>query len=244
MQTSGNSGTDSCNENDMDLAGYIDHTLLSAAATTDQIKQLCSEGREYGFANVTVNPRWVALASDILHGSEVKVGSVIGFPLGTESTSIKAAQATKLIFAGADEVDMVADIGAIIEFNRKYFLNELSCVLKVCRSMRPSVVLKVIIESAALARDQKIFACGLCQQEGVDFIKTSTGLNPAGGANVEDVKLMAEAAPECRIKAAGGIRTAREALELIEAGASRIGTSASVQIIEEFRKGGTGEPDQ
>jgi deoxyribose-phosphate aldolase len=110
--------------------------------------------------------------------------------------------------------------------------------------MRPSVVLKVIIESAALTRDQKVFACGLCQQAGVDFIKTSTGLNPAGGANVEDVKLMAEAAPGCRIKAAGGIKTASQALELIEAGASRIGTSASVQIIEEFRKGDTGELHQ
>ena len=228
----------------MNLAAYIDHTLLTATVTTDQVKQLCSEACEYGFANVTVNPRWVSLASDILHRSQVKVGSVIGFPLGAESRSIKAAQATELIFAGADEVDMVADIGAIIEFNKGYFLNELSCVLKVCRSMRPSVVLKVIIESAALTRDQKVFACGLCQQAGVDFIKTSTGLNPAGGASVEDVKLMAEAAPECRIKAAGGIRTAREALELIEAGASRIGTSASIQIIEEFQKGGTGELGQ
>jgi deoxyribose-phosphate aldolase len=241
MQTSGAGGTDSCNDNDMDLAAYIDHTLLSATATTEQIRQLCLQAREYGFANVTINPRWVPLASDILHGSQVKVGSVIGFPLGAESTSIKTAQARELIFAGADEVDMVADIGAIIEFDRGYFSNELSCVLKVCRSMRPSVVLKVIIESAALTGDQKVFACGICQQAGVDFIKTSTGLNPAGGANVEDVKLMAEAAPGCRIKAAGGIKTASQALELIKAGASRIGTSSSVQIIEEFRKGGTGE---
>ena len=155
MQTSGNSETDNWNENDMDLTAYIDHTLLSATATTDQIKQLCSEACEYGFANVTINPRWVPLVSDILHRSPVKVGSVIGFPLGAESTSIKTAQATELIFAGADEVDMVADIGAIIEFNRGYFLNELSSVMKVCRSMRPSVVLKVIIESAALEHDQK-----------------------------------------------------------------------------------------
>ena len=139
---------------------------------------------------------------------------------------------------------MVADIGAIIEFNRGYLLNELSSVMKVCRSMRPSVLLKVIIESAALTYDQKVFACGICREAGVDFIKTSTGLNPAGGASVEDVKLMAETAPECKIKAAGGIRTAREALDLIEAGASRIGTSSSIQIIEEFRKGGIGEPGQ
>lgn len=244
MQTSGSGGTDSVNTKNMDLAAYIDHTLLSATATTDQVKQLCSEAREYGFANVTINPRWVPLASDLLLRSEVKVGSVVGFPLGAESTNIKAAQATELIFAGADEVDMVADIGAIIEFNRGYFLNELSCVLKVCRSMRPSVVLKVIIESAALADDQKVFACGLCQQAGVDFIKTSTGLNPAGGASVEDVKLIAETAPGCRIKAAGGIRTVSQALAMIEAGASRIGTSSAVEMIEEFRKGGTGEPGQ
>lgn len=235
---------DSLNAKDMDLATYIDHTLLSATATTDQVKQLCSEAREYGFANVTINPRWVPLASDLLVRSEVKVGSVVGFPLGAESTTIKTAQATELIFAGADEVDMVADIGAIIEFNRGYFLNELSSVLKVCRSMRPCVVLKVIIEAAALSDDQKVFACELCQQAGVDFIKTSTGFNPAGGGNVEDVKLMAEAAPGCRIKAAGGIRTAGQALELIEAGATRIGTSAAVEMIEEFRKGGTVEQGQ
>lgn len=232
------------NKKDMDLAGYIDHTLLNDRATADQIKKLCSQAREYGFTNVTINPKWVPLASDILHRSQVKVGSVIGFPLGAESTRIKTAQTTELIFAGADEVDMVADIGAIIELDREYFLNELSCVLEVCRSMRPSVILKVIIESAALTHDQKVFACDVCQQAGVDFIKTSTGLHPAGGASIEDVKLMAETAPGCRIKAAGGIRTAGEALEMIEAGASRIGTSAAIQMIEEFRKGGTGEQHQ
>jgi deoxyribose-phosphate aldolase len=244
MQTSGTGPTEGCNDSDMNLASYIDHTLLTAEVTGDQVKRLCSEAREYGFANVTVNPRWVPLASDILLRSEVKVGSVVGFPLGAESTTIKTAQATELIFAGADEVDMVADISAIVELDRDYFLNDLNSVLKACRSMRPAVVLKVIIESAALTDEQKVFACEICQRAGVDFIKTSTGLNPAGGASAEDVKLMAQTAPGCRIKAAGGIRTASQALAMIEAGASRIGTSASIQIIEEFRKGGTGEPGQ
>jgi deoxyribose-phosphate aldolase len=146
-----------------------------------------------------------------------------------------------LIFAGADEVDMVADIAAIIEGDRKYFANELRSVLKVCRSMRPSVILKVIIEAAALTHDQKILACEVCESSGVDYVKTSTGLHPAGGASAEDVKLMALTAPSCKIKAAGGIRTLEQAMEMIEAGASRIGTSASVQIVEEFKSSNAGE---
>jgi len=132
---------------------------------------------------------------------------------------------------------MVADLAAIIEGDERYLLNQLQAVLKVCRSMRPAVVLKVIIESAALTREQKIFACQVAQQASVDFIKTSTGMNPAGGATVEDIKLMKESAQRCKIKAAGGIRTATQALDMIEAGADRIGTSSGVQIINEFKKG-------
>jgi len=219
------------------LAGCIDHTLLKATATSEQIKRLCQDAREYGFCAVSVNPRWVALAADQLHGSKVKVGGVVSLPLGADSTKIKVAQAREVIFAGADEVDMVADLAAIIERDSKYLTNQLQSVLEVCRSMRPAVLLKVIIESAALTREQKIFACEIAEKCGVDFIKTSTGMNPAGGATVEDVKLMKETAPNCKIKAAGGIRTAKQAIEFLEAGAERLGTSSGVQMINEFRAG-------
>jgi len=218
------------------LAETIDHTLLSATATSEQIKQLCEEAKKYGFHTVSVNPRWVALAADQLHGSKVAVGGVVSLPLGADSTKIKVAQAREAIFAGADEIDMVADLAAIIEGNSPYLSNQLQALLKLCRSFRPAVLLKVIIESAALSREQKIFACQIADKCGVDFVKTSTGMNPAGGATVEDIKLMKENAPHCKIKAAGGIRTAKQALEMLEAGADRIGTSSSVQIINEFKE--------
>ena len=219
------------------LAGCIDHTLLKATATGEQIKQLCKEAKEYGFCAVSVNPRWVSLAAEELHGSKVKVGGVVSLPLGADTTKIKVAQAREAIFAGADEIDMVADLAAIIEGDSRYLTRQLQTVLGVCRSMRPAVLLKVIIESAALTREQKIFACEVADKCGIDFVKTSTGMNPAGGATIEDVKLMKEAAPNCKIKAAGGIRTAKQVMEFLEAGAERIGTSSGVQMINEFRAG-------
>jgi deoxyribose-phosphate aldolase len=219
------------------LAGCIDHTLLDAAATSEQVKQLCRDAKTCGFHTVCVNGRWVALVAELLAGSKVAAGGVVSLPLGADSTKIKVAQAREAIFAGADEIDMVADLAAIIEADSRYMLNQLRAVLKVCRSMRPPVVLKVIIESAALNQEQKIFACRIAQEAGVDFIKTSTGLHPAGGAAVEDIRLMKETAPTCRIKAAGGIRTAKQVLEMLEAGAERIGTSSGVRIMEEFKAG-------
>jgi deoxyribose-phosphate aldolase len=225
------------NISEKELAGCIDHTLLDATATQAQIEQQCREARIYGFHTVCVNGRWVALVADLLAGSKVAVGGVVSLPLGADSTKIKVAQARDTIFAGADEIDMVADLASIIEGDSKYFTNELTSVLKVCRSMRPAVALKVIIESAALNNEQKIFACQIAQGVGVDFIKTSTGLHPAGGATVEDIKLMKETAPRCKIKAAGGIRTAKQAIEMLAAGAQRIGTSSGVQIMTEFKAG-------
>jgi deoxyribose-phosphate aldolase len=219
------------------LAGCIDHTLLEATATGEQIKQLCEEALEYGFHAACVNPRWVSFAADHLHNAPVKVGGVVSLPLGADSTKLKVAQAREAVYAGADEIDMVADLASIIEGDRKYLAGQLGAVLKVCRSMRPPVVLKVIIESAALTYEQKLFACQVADGCGVDFVKTSTGLHPAGGATIEDVKLMKQAAPNCRVKAAGGIRTAEQAIEMLEAGAERIGTSCGVQIIEQFRAG-------
>ncbi len=219
------------------LAGYIDHTLLSATATSEDIRKLCEEAKSYGFAAVSINPRWVSLAAELLHGSKVAVGGVVSLPFGADLTKIKVAQAKEIIFAGADEVDMVADLAAIIEGDSRYLSDQLKAVRKVCHSMRPKVLLKVIIESAALTKEQKIFACQIADKCGADFVKTSTGFHPAGGATVEDVKLMKEAAPNCKIKAAGGIRTAKQVLEMLEAGAERIGTSTGVQIINELRSG-------
>lgn len=220
-----------------ELAGFIDHTLLDATATRERVEQACREAIDYGFHAVCVNGRWIALAAELLAGSKVAVDGVVSLPLGANSTKIKVAQARDAIFAGADEIDMVADLAAIIEGDSKYLLNQLRSALKVCRSMRPPVLLKVIIESAALSDDQKIFACRIAQQAGVDFVKTSTGFHPAGGATVEDIKLMKEAAPGCKIKAAGGIRTAEQALAMLAAGAQRIGASWGVRIMEEFRSG-------
>jgi deoxyribose-phosphate aldolase len=219
------------------LAGCIDHTLLKATATMEQIERLSEEAIDYGFHTVFVNSRWLGYVADKLHASQVKVGGVVSFPLGADSVKIKVSSAKDAIFAGADEIDMVADLAAIMAGERRYLAGELMAVLRVCRSMRPTVTLKVIIEAAALNDEQKMFACRIAEQCGVDFIKTSTGTHPAGGARVEDVKLIKNAAPKCRVKASGGIRTAKEAVEMLRAGADRIGTSSGVEIIKGFRMG-------
>ena len=172
------------------VASCIDHTLLKATATSEDIKRLCAEAEEYGFGAVSINGRWVSLAADILSSSTVKVGAVVSLPLGADTTKIKVASAKQAIADGADEIDMVADLAAIIEGNEKYLIGQFNTVLKVCRLMRPTVVFKVIIESAALTRRQKIFVCQIASRCGVDFVKTSTGMNPEGGATVEDIKLM------------------------------------------------------
>jgi deoxyribose-phosphate aldolase len=155
-------------------------------------------------------------------------------------TKSKVAQAQDAIYAGADEIDVVADLAAIIERDEKYLLHQLMSVLKACRTMRPPVLLKVIIESAALTTDQKVFACQVADQAGVDFVKTSTGFHPAGGATVEDVALMKQTAPRCQVKASGGIKTAEQAIAMLNAGADRIGTSSGVTIVEEMRENDRG----
>lgn len=217
------------------LAGCIDHTLLDATATTEDIERMCDEAIEFGFHTVCVNGRWLGLVADRLHETNVKTGGVVSLPLGADSTKVKVYQAKEAILAGADEIDMVADLAAIIEGNQRYIAGQLKAVLSICRSMRPKVPLKVIIESAALTKEQKVFVCQIANDVGVDFVKTSTGLHPAGGATLEDIKLMKEAAPNSKVKAAGGIRTAKQAIEMLEAGAERIGTSCGVQIIEQIR---------
>jgi len=220
---------------DNDIAGRIDHTLLKAEATQVEILRLCDEAVNYGLHAVCVNGRWLALAADRLQGTAVAVAGVVSLPLGADTTKVKVAQAQDAVYAGADEIDMVADLAAIIEGDAAYLLHQLASVLRVCRTMRPAVLLKVIIEAAALTTEQKVFACQIAQQAGVDFLRTSTGFHPAGGAAVEDIALMKEAAPRCRVKAAGEIKTAQQALAMLEAGAERIGTSAGIAIVEEIR---------
>jgi deoxyribose-phosphate aldolase len=222
-------------ENAEQLAGVLDSTLLDALATEEEIKKLCSDAKEYEFASVCIMPRWVSLAADILHNTGVAVCSVVSFPHGADTTRQKAAAVKQIIFDGADEIDMVADLAAVVENNPKYMLAQLNAVLKVCRAMKPNVVFKLIIEAAALTMDQKMFACAAAKQAGVDFIKTSTGTHKAGGATVEDVGLMKQIAPSCKVKAAGGIRNAGDAIRMLEAGADRIGTSSAVKIVEEYK---------
>lgn len=217
-----------------ELARYFDHTMLSPTALEADIRRLCSEAVRYGFHSVCVQPRWVCVCADLLHATGVRVVSVAGFPFGTETTPVKAYQTEAVIKDGADEVDFVADLASILTGDAKYLSHEFAAIRRVCQKMYPPVVLKVIIESAALTDEQIRFVCGIAQAAGIDFIKTSTGFLPAGGARVEHVRLMAQAAPKCKIKAAGGIKTAEQALAMIQAGATRIGASASVQIIDQF----------
>jgi deoxyribose-phosphate aldolase len=214
-----------------DLARRIDHTLLKATATREEILRLCDEAVAHGFHAVCVNSRWVSVAADRLQGTAVSVCTVVSFPLGADTTKVKVAQTQDAVYAGADEIDTVADLAAVIEGDAKYLLHQLMSVLRACRTMRPPVLLKVIIESAALTPEQKVFACEIAQQAGVDFLKTSTGFHPAGGATVEDVALMKQTAPRCQVKASGGIKTAEQALAMLNAGADRIGTSAGVAIV-------------
>ena len=212
--------------------------MLKAEATREQVLRICDEARSYQFAAVCLNGRWVSLAAERLQGTSVKVATVVSFPLGADPTKTKVAQTKDLVYAGADEIDMVADIAAIIERDGHYLLNQFGAVLEACQTLKPAVSLKIIIESAALTTDQKVFACQIAEQAGVDFVKTSTGFHPAGGATVEDVALMKQSAPRCKVKASGGIRTAQQVLAMLEAGAERIGTSAGVQIIRELSESG------
>lgn len=213
------------------LASTIDHTLLHACVGREDIDRLCQEAMEYGFCAVCVNPRWIDRAVDQLAGSTVKVASVTGFPLGADLTPVKVYETKQAIQSGTDEIDFVADLAAIIAQERRYLLDQFSALVRVCHATHPAVTLKVILETAALTDDQIRFACDLAQTAGIDFVKTCTGLHPAGGAIVEHVRLLAESAPGCKVKAAGGIRNAEQALAMLAAGAERIGTSAGVTIM-------------
>jgi len=214
-----------------ELAGMIDHTLLKPDATPDQIAQLCYEARKYNFAAVCINPTHVKLAAELLRGSPVAVCTVVGFPLGATPPEVKAYEAQKAIADGATEVDMVINIGALKAGDDDLVLRDIGMVVQTCHAHR--AICKVIIEAALLTDEEKIRACKLAKQAGADYVKTSTGFGP-GGATVHDVALMRQVVgPELGVKAAGGIRTFHDAKSMIEAGATRIGASAGVKIVQE-----------
>ena len=207
------------------LVSYIDHTLLKPTATKADILQLCNEAKQYHFASVCVNPCWVKLCAEVLKDSGVKVCTVIGFPLGANTSEIKAQEAALAIKEGASEVDMVINIGALKEGNTDYVYQDILAVRKASEGK----TLKVIIETSYLTDEEKKTVCKLCAKAGADFVKTSTGFSNAG-ATAEDVKLMKEASG-IKVKASGGVRTKEDALKMIEAGASRLGASAGVKIV-------------
>jgi deoxyribose-phosphate aldolase len=209
------------------LAAYIDHTLLRADATAEEIESLCAEACENGFFSVCVNGSWVRHARRLLAGAEVKVVSVVGFPLGAMSTKAKCFEAGSAVASGAQEIDFVLNVGRLKQEDNRYVHRELRDVVKATDG-RP---VKVILETCLLSGEQKIRACRLAVESGARFVKTSTGFG-GGGATVADVKLMRVAVgPAFGVKASGGIRDAQAALSMIKAGATRLGASASVAII-------------
>lgn len=212
----------------MNIAKLIDHTLLKPDVTQAQIKRLCDEARIYGFASVCVNPVWVRFAKEQLQGTGIKVCTVIGFPLGATTPQVKAFEAQDAIQNGADELDMVLNIGALKAGDTDTILKDIQAV----RQATPGKILKVIIETALLTDAEKVTACQLAAQAGADFVKTSTGFN-GGGATAEDVALMRAHIPATmQVKASGGVRTRTDAEKMIAAGAARIGTSGGVKIVE------------
>jgi len=215
------------------LAQLIDHTLLKPDATQDQIAQLCYEARKHSFAAVCVNPTHVKLCAQLLKGSPVHVCTVVGFPLGATPPEVKAFEAQQALDDGATEVDMVINVGALK--SKDYALVERDIATVARTSHAGGAILKVIIEAALLTDEEKVKACQLAKAAGADYVKTSTGFGP-GGATVHDVELMRRTVgPELGVKAAGGIRSYEDAKAMVAAGATRIGASAGVRILQEAR---------
>ena len=216
------------------LAKMIDHTILKANATESDIEKLCQEAKQYEFASVCVNPYWVSFASNLLKDTTVKVCTVIGFPLGATSSESKASETEIAILQGADEVDMVINVGAIkdnkIDIVKNDILSVVNSARKTGQSLNKKIIVKVIIETCYLTKDEIILACNCVKNAGADFVKTSTGFGTSG-ATTEDVALMKQTVGETmQVKASGGIRDYETAIKMIEAGASRIGTSSGVTI--------------
>lgn len=213
------------------LARMIDHTLLKPEATPAEIERLCAEAAEHSFATVCVNPIYVALAANLLHGTPVAVCTVAGFPLGATPTPVKRFEALQVLDDGAVEVDMVIPIGRLKAGQHDVVRDDIYALAQLCHEQ--GALLKVILENALLTDEEKVSACRLAVEAGADFVKTSTGF-ARSGATVADVALMRRTVgPEIGVKAAGGIRTYADALAMIEAGANRLGASASLKILEE-----------
>lgn len=212
------------------LARYIDHTLLKPEATPEQVKILCQEALASHFASVCINALYIPLAEKILRGSDVAVCTVIGFPLGATSTAVKVCEAEIASAKGATEIDMVIPVGLLKAGERDRVYGDVAAVAAVCHAS--GAILKVILETALLTDEEKVLACEICKEAKADFVKTSTGF-AKGGATVADIALMRKTVgPEMGIKAAGGIRNYETAMAMIEAGATRIGASSSLAIVE------------
>lgn len=215
----------------MELNKYIDHTLLKPEATKEQITKLCKEARQYDFASVCVNTCYVPLAKQLLAGSDVKVCCVVGFPLGAMDTVSKAFEAKTAVENGAQEVDMVINIGALKDKDYDYVTKDIAAVVE---ASKPAIV-KVIIEACLLTDEEKVEACKCSMNAKAEFVKTSTGFS-THGATPEDVALMKKTVGNvCKVKAAGGVRSYDDAMKMIEAGADRLGCSAGIKVMEEAK---------
>ncbi len=221
-----------------DVAKYIDHTLLKPEAARVEIEKLCKEARDFNFASVCVNPAWVKECAFALHGAPVKVCTVVGFPLGATLADVKAYETRRAIFDGATEIDMVINIGALKSGDDATVKRDIRAVVEAAHE--GCAIVKVIIETALLTDDEKVRACRLAKEAGADFVKTSTGFS-RGGATVADIELMRRAVgSEVGVKAAGGVKDLAAAREMIAAGATRIGASAGVKIVQESQGVKTG----
>lgn len=222
--------------NRLELARRIDHTLLRPTSTCVDIERLCEEALQYHFASVCILPCWLKIAVRYLEGSDVAVGTVVGFPLGANMPAVKLYEAEQALATGATELDMVIALPALKSCDWGMVRHEIEHVASLCRSVTPPAVLKVIIECCYLTREEKIQATRVVAESGADFVKTSTGFGE-GGATIEDVRLLRSAAPPpLKVKAAGGIRTLSMAMELLRAGADRIGTSSGVTLLQQMEE--------
>jgi deoxyribose-phosphate aldolase len=213
----------------VNVAAMIDHTLLKPDTTRQQIETLCKEAREYKFYSVCVNPTWVSTSKELLVGSGVKVCTVIGFPLGATTSVTKAFEAKNAIEHGAEEVDMVINIGALKDKDDDLVVNDIRAVVETAKG---KALTKVIIETSLLTNEEKVRACELSVKAGADYVKTSTGFS-SGGATAEDISLMRKTVgPNIGLKASGGVRNTEDAKKMIEAGATRIGASSGVAILK------------
>lgn len=212
----------------MNPAKLIDHTILKPVASKEDVRRICDEAKQHGFFSVCINPYWVAYAKELLKGTDVKVCTVIGFPLGANTTAVKEYETRDALKNGADEIDMVINLGALKSGDYDTVLSDISAVRKACEGH----ILKVIIETSQLTEEEKVKTCELAAKAGADFVKTSTGFT-GGGATAADVALMRKSIPaNMQVKASGGVRSREDFDAMVAAGATRIGASSGVKIIE------------